>query len=137
MKLGTFVGFFFGLAIGLCAVALAQNGVDAGGAEGTTALVGGLGSAGFAMSLIGWDKVKGEPARRTELIGVLNTQEERAVAERDRMREQSAKREDSLRTEHGAQLDAIQRELSKVRLAWSALTGHAEVTKVVRAMQDD
>lgn len=139
MKLGTVVGFAFGLVLAFAAVALAQAaGVDAGEATGTTALVGGLGSAGAAMSLVAWDKIKGEPARRAEFTQAMDKQEERAVGERREMRAEVVEERKAVREELQMQLSAIAKEQSKMARAWVAMTGNPEVTSVVRrAMRDE
>lgn len=127
MRYGIVAGFACGLVLAFAAVALAQvAGVDAGSATGTTSLVGGLGAAGAAMSLVAWDKIKGEPARSKALIAALERQDESARSERQEMRATVT-----------AELKAIHAEQSKLARAWVAMTGNPDVTSVVRAAMRD
>lgn len=72
--------------IGLATVvAAAATGDDGGSMSGIAGVIGG-GTGLSGMGLVAWHMVKGEPARRAEFEAFANTQEERAVAERESMR---------------------------------------------------
>lgn len=125
---------------------LLANAAEVVGSSGASEWIGGggLGLAGASVGLIIWQMTKGEPRRRAELISTLNEQEERAVAERDRMRQEAQAREAALRDEASARearlmdrMDNQQTELARLRGVVERVSKERLTNIKIPAIKDD